>query len=465
MKANNQQNLNLKRKTGEFFTDSLLAKYVATKIMELINPEYVIEPYAGEGELLIPFIEQNIACLANDISPKNVSHLQKDFANKDVKISNDDIIALERKEILTKWNLLDFSDSFLIYTNPPFGTSSTNKLASKKIEYESSTSRNLDINYSDLAKYGKGDLILPAIGKLLDIFSELKRGFLAFYGPLGLFCKRKRYNKLEDALLRDFTFLWGEIFPGDKFANVNKKKPIVVTLWRYQKDNNTQITDLHLFYKDGIIPFKKVPLLKEYWRYDTRKVIKGEIAVQGNDRFNVMAPKMFHLKVEKGGSELVPENLVKPLNLEFIPDELAIGLWSVVVGHRSLTKYPIYVDNAYVHIPNFFQKKVQEVLTLAICSILISELPNNYTNGKIGLDQSNNLVFGNKELTTGVNYLVNKYKHFPIDNFTIDSIIYKLSNINNEKELFKDIKRIIRDKIESNLEKIGYWGFIPIPGK
>ena len=79
-----------------------------------------------------------------------------------------------------------------------------------------------------------------------------------------------------------------------------------------------------------------------------------------------MAPKMFHLQVSKGGSEVVPENLVKPLNLGFTPDELAISLWSVVVGHRSLTNYPLYMDNANVHLPDFTNETVREILVLTI---------------------------------------------------------------------------------------------------
>ena len=112
-------------------------------------------------------------------------------------------------------------------------------------------------------------------------------------------------------------------------------------------------------------------LLNEFWKYDTRKYVRGEIIAQGNDRFNVVAPKMMHLNHKKGGSELVPENIKKSLNVNNIPDELLFGLWSCTVGYRSLTSYPLYMDNAYVHLPDFSKAETQEILALSVLSILI----------------------------------------------------------------------------------------------
>ncbi len=59
--------------------------------------------------------------------------------------------------------------------------------------------------------------------------------------------------------------------------------------------------------------------------YDKREVVEGEIAAQGNDRFNAAVPKMFHLQVEKGGSELIDKYVKKKLNLPHLPDPLVYG--------------------------------------------------------------------------------------------------------------------------------------------
>ena len=448
-----------RRSTGEFFTESSLAKNVGDKILSFINPTCLIEPFAGDGALLQPFLSKNIPCVINDVNPKNYAELKKKFTSNNVNIFNTDFITCKNSVIQSIW-----LQSVLLYTNPPFSTVSTNSLASKKSEYKDSKSRNLSIMYADLEQYGKGDLILPALGKIIELLKTMNHGFFAFYSPLGLFCKRKRYIKVLNALLKDFTFIWGEIFSGKLFNNVSKSKPIVISLWEFRADTNTNITSIKFHYKDSVIPLIPVPLLKEYWRYDTRKRIYGEIAVQGNDRFNVVAPKLFHIKVEKGGSEVVPENLVKALDIGLIPDELALALWSVVVGYRSLTTYPLYVDNAYVHIPDFSTKEVQKILMLTSLSVIITEELNHYTNGKIKIEKdSGSIMFGNSSLTQGVIYLFHEFKYEKVGEENISDILKKLSSKSN---LDKDIKRwrkLLKEKIEGLLQGIGYWDFIPLP--
>jgi hypothetical protein len=467
MTNHDNSDLHSKRSTGEFFTSHDLAHYVEINISKFLLPNIIIEPYAGEGALIEPFIEKNIICILNDKNKDNYVTLKKKFNQKNLLIHNLDFITFEKNLLLNKLNSqsnLDINSTLLFYTNPPFGTISTNRLASKKFEKKQAESRKIDIFYSGLESYGKGDLILPAMGKIIEILKHLGQGYLAFFGPLGIFCKRKRYNMLLDSLLKDFEFLWGEIFSGEQFQSVNKKKPIVLTLWRFKKDFNSSLTNIKLNFEDKVISLKPAPLLKEYWRYDTRKFISGDIVVQGNDRFNVMAPKMFHTAIKKGGSELHPDNLIKPLNVQVIPDELAIGLWSVTVGYRSLTNYPLYMDNAYVHLPDFQQPEVHKILLLAILHVILVEKNLNYTNGQIKYNSNENLIqFGNTRLTKGANDLLIKYKGEIILDQSIISIIKNLNEKSFNMESIKNLKREIREEIETLLLKINYWDFIPIP--
>lgn len=462
MNVNKRLGKGANRSTGEFFTSVDLAQYVGAKILSFIKPDVLLEPYAGEGDLLQPFIDKNIPSIANDIDSDNVSNLEEKYNSRLLTCFNQDFITVNISDIKSKWIKIK-EKSVLIYTNPPFGTRSTNKLATKLSENNGEKSRNISINYGSLDKYGKGDLILPAMGKIINLLHEIGHGYLAFYSPLGLFCKRRRYLKLLNAILEDFEFIWGEIFPGSYFNNVNKRKPICVTLWKYNKQIDYPITSISFNYEKEILALRPVPLLKDYWRYDTRKFIRGEIAVQGNDRFNVMAPKMFHLLVSKGGSEVVPENLIKPLNLGFIPDELAIGLWSVAVGYRSLTNYPLYMDNANVHLPDFKNNTVQEILVLVILFVLLIEYFNQYTHGKIGNNKNSSFFqFGNQSLSKGVNDLLNSQQKYITEDETLDNClqILKTDSINDSD--YKIFRKYLKSELERKINQIGYWDFIPI---
>ena len=149
-----------------------------------------------------------------------------------------------------------------------------------------------------------------------------------------------------------------------------------------------------------------------------------------------------------------------------MPTELLIGIWSCVVGYRSLTEYPLYIDNAYVHLPDFTNSTVQEILTLALLMLLISELSNNYTHGKIGFEGvSNKLHFGGKTLTDGADFLLNTYSIVQVGDSTIGNIfnIIKENNISDSDK--KNIRRSLRTEIETRLDSIKYYEFIPLPLK
>ena len=71
MNRKNDHSLTSRRLTGEFFTKDPLSQYVGSKILSFVEPELVIEPYAGEGTLLHPFLNKNIKCILNDVNQKN----------------------------------------------------------------------------------------------------------------------------------------------------------------------------------------------------------------------------------------------------------------------------------------------------------------------------------------------------------------------------------------------------------
>ena len=294
-------------------------------------------------------------------------------------------------------NAYDFRKNFstlLIYSNPPFGSVSTNKLASKKGEMGESASRKQTIEYvPEFKKYGKGDTLLPLAGRYIELAKLHGNSFLAFFAPMGLFCERERYQKLFNALAKDFQYLKGYVFAGSSFHDVNKTKPIALTIGKYKLNAHTHNVDMKMEFldkngKNKTIFFEKMPLLKDGWLYDRRdkRPVKNEIAVQHCETFNAPIPKVFHLELKKGGSELIPENVIRPLGVEELPDELFYGLWSVSVGAKTYGKslssslHPIYFDNAYVHLPDFTRKETQEILAYAA---LYSRV-YNYAEDRIG---------------------------------------------------------------------------------
>ncbi|OLS21672.1 MAG: hypothetical protein HeimC3_34260 [Candidatus Heimdallarchaeota archaeon LC_3] len=455
----------IRRQKGKYFTQEDVGIITSRYIMEYVDPDFILEPYVGGGSLIEPFLLYNIEMTVNDISKGHIDLLHKKLAGNKITFFARDFILTPINEIIDEWSIPKSAKKpILVYSNPPFGTSATNWLAMKKNEKQS-ISRKIKIDYGGLDElYGKGDLVIPAIAKMIETIKTLGKGYLAFFSPFGIFCGRLRYNKLLTQILKNFEFLYGEVFSGDKFHDVSKKKPISFTIWKYTPNINTDHESLNFIFEGESVNFKRMVLLNEGWRYDTRKYVHGEITVQGNDRFNVAAPKMIHLKIDKGGSELIPENIKIELKIPNLPSELLYGLWSCAIGHRSLTDHPVIIDNAYVHLPEFAEIKVQEILTYTAISMLIAELLNNYTGDKMGfIGMGRKFTFGNEKLTQGVEYLINTYKDSSLGNSTIETIFELLKSTPNPEDIDKTIRQDIRDEIEKRLEEIGYYDFIPIP--
>jgi hypothetical protein len=207
-----------------------------------------------------------------------------------------------------------------------------------------------------------------------------------------------------------------------------------------------------------------VPLLKDGWKYDETENHFGEIMVQHCETFNSAPPKMFHLQPEKGGSEVVAQNVKIPLNVPHLCDPILYALWSVTVGYRAIVTPPVVFDNCYVHLPDFKDPRVQEILALSALYVLIGELTNNYCNGKIGfVGMSRVFVFGGSELTGSVNYLLFTYGALKIEGSrSLKDVFEALRKESDSNKIDKNLRSLIREQIKVRLEEIGYWDFLPI---
>ncbi|WXG43958.1 MAG: hypothetical protein WED04_08005 [Promethearchaeati archaeon SRVP18_Atabeyarchaeia-1] len=462
-----------RREYGVFWTEEEIGDKVADEILGLTKPDYVVEPCVGGGSLIKNIVPQ-IKGAMNDISSSHIENCKKIFSGYEWKFTTLDVVNTLTDVLIKAWDV-PADKKLLLYTNPPFGTTSTNVLVSKKGEMNGKLSRKQSSTVVGqeyprvLEKYGKGDLFLPIVGRLIEIAKAHETCCLAFFSPFGLFCGRERYMKLLTALLKDFRFLKGYIFAGNYFHDISKIKPIAFTIWEYAPNTNSKHLDLSFEFVDKSggtkkTVFKKMPLLKDGWAYDNREVIRGEIAVQHCDTFNAPAPKVFHLDVAKGGSEVVPENVKKVVGIPNVPDELFYGLWSVSVGARafwtSMTDilHPIYFDNAYVHLPDTSRRETLEILAYSALHALFA----NYAKEKIGFFGTNKVFrFGGESLTKGVEYLFNLCK---------DCLVYDGHTIGEVVELIRQSKvdtakcrKGMKDEVSKRLDQIGYWDYVPIP--
>ena len=377
-----------RRLSGVFWTEREIGDMLADEIMQLVNPDYVVEPCVGGGSLIeniVPLVKGAM----NDVSTAHVENCKKIFDGYAWKFTAFDITNTTSDNLLRNWGVPE-GKKLLLYTNPPFGTSSASRLMSKKKEMIGKTSRKIVIKYPrNLEKYGKGNLFMPIVGRLVEIAKIQKTCYLAFFAPFGLFCGRRRYKKLLTALTKDFYFLKGYVFAGNNFHDINKTLPIALTIWLYKSNAHTEHLDLNFDFidKNGTIKkieFKKMPLIKDRWRYrDGSKYVKNKtknaIGAPRCDAFNVPNIKIFGINLKEGsGAEISPDNLKSnQILIQNVPSELVYGLWSVAVGKHvfgtslSYSQHPIYFEQAYVHLPDFRQKETIEILAYSALNQLI----------------------------------------------------------------------------------------------
>ncbi len=460
-----------RRKSGVFWTHNSVADLAKDIIVQKLTPTFIFEPFVGGGSLVQGF-SKSCRGVLNDLDEHILDSLKGSFNSSKWTFYRKNIHCVSLHE-LEQWIDLDREDVFLIYTNPPFGTSSTNALVSKSEEMESAISRSIEIKYGSTQEeeklirstYGAGDLFLPAIGKLIELIKRKSTGYLAFFCPSGVFLGRTRYKKLFKEILKNFEFIYGEIFSGKNFDDVSKQKAIAFTIWKYHKDANTEKTSLKFVFEGNQYQLKKCALLKDGWKYDEREDEEGEIMVQHCETFNSAPPKMFHIQPSKGGSALVQKNVKKELNIPRLCEPLIYGLWSITVGYRAIVTPPVVFDNCYVHLPDFTDPIVQEILALSALFALVAELLNNYCNGKIGFfGPSKQLRFGGKELTDSVEFLFQMFGAVGVDHDkTISNVLESLKNQSNPDNIDKNLRKNIRERIRERLDRIGYWKSLPIP--
>jgi len=460
-----------RRERGVFWTEAEIGDMLADEIMKLTKPDFVVEPCVGGGSLVKKIVPQ-VNGTMNDISVSHVNNCKKIFEGYNWNFTTFDVVNTTSDNLIEGWKI-PTGKVLLLYTNPPFGTASTNILASKRSELmNGNVSRNQKIVVpSTLLKYGKGDLFLPIVGRLVEIAKKQQNCYLAFFSPFGLFCGRKRYMNLFSALMKDFTFLKGYVFAGYNFHDINKTLPIALSIWECKPNTLTKHNDLSFDFIDKnaenkTLRFKELPLLKDSWKYDQRDkgIVKGEIVVQDCERFNAPAPKVIHLNPRKGGSEMIPENVIKPLGIPNLPDELVYGLLSVAVGKHafgtslSVSLHPIYFEQCYVHLPDFTKREALEVLAYSALGVLLK----NYAEDRIGFFGTNRVFrFGNERLTKGVEYLFNLCKDCPVyDSLTIGEVfeLFRKSKIDTTK-----LRKGLIHAVTARLSQIGYWDHVPIP--
>ncbi len=460
-----------RRAGGVFWTEAEIGDNLADEILKLTNPDYVVEPCVGGGSLIKKIVPK-VRGTMNDISVPHVENCKRIYDGHNWKFTTLDIVRNNTEELIKAWEVPS-EKPLLLYTNPPFGTASTNRLASKRNELMDGTvSRAQKITVpSALLKYGKGDLFLPIVGRLIEIAKVQKTCYLAFFSPFGLFCGRKRYVDLFNAVAKDFAFLKGYVFAGYNFHDINKTLPIALSVWKYSPNVHTKHTNLIFEFidrngKNKNLHFKEMPLLKDYWSYDKRDkgVLKNEITAPPSERFNSPSPKIIHLNPSQGGSEMIPENVKKRIGITNLPDELVYGLWGCAVGlgafRTSLSNplFPIYFRDAYIHMPDFTNKKTLEILAYVTLEVLLK----NYAEDWIGFFGTNRVFrFGNERLTNGIKYLLDLCKDAPTYEGNTIGDAFKL--IEQSKVDVTKLRKSLKDEVSKRLIAIGYWDYIPIP--
>lgn len=166
-----------RRFRGRFFTKDKIGEEIS-KISEAIKPDYIIEPYVGAGTLIDSLVEQYKGAM-NDINKGFIDILEKKYNGRGWIFTYINTITTPYEVLIKQWKIPK-NKTVLILTNPPFGTSATNILVSKKGEIkDGNESRKVKIDYGGLGDtYGRGDLVIPAIGKLIEIIKKLKGDFL-----------------------------------------------------------------------------------------------------------------------------------------------------------------------------------------------------------------------------------------------------------------------------------------------
>ena len=536
--SDEEERIEVRREYGRFFTSEHIENgRIGEWILNVCRglnpqPDLVIEPYVGSGNLISSIIDcEDYIGVGNDIASFHVDHLFQVYNDSSWIFTDLDVLNTKTVSLIQKWKI-DEESELLLLTNPPYGDVFVNETGSKRDELKEKNARRIKLTIPDTlaTSYGKRDIVLPAIGKLIDLCKARKKGgsTLAFFSPHALFCGKMKYNRLYRKLLKDFRFVKGFLFSGKQFNSVSEEKTIAFTIWRYHENINTDPLSVSFHYNNDLIQFKEMPLLKDHWRYrDGNKRCKHKsvpfLGVKMCVGFNTLNPKfitMFPSKKarERQLTEYVKEsreNLEKlagmdreqllhksislmnkrqrtgeanvakicSCNLEMEitnegnwPSELILSLWSTIVGHRSMTRAPLHFDNTYVHLPDFEDPHVMEIVTLGLVYVIIEQIqnPTEYSEGNIGfkgLGSTRKFQFkdntGDCDYSNDVIDMIEKYAHVSLrSGISIKEIYEELrdANVAKEKEKFNKYRTELKKEVQSRVEQIGYFGnYMPFP--
>ena len=432
---------------GAYYTEKELSIMCGRKTILLINLDWVGEPMAGAGSIMIPFRDQMyFNGWLNDYHHDTANVLRSEYSKYGYIVTEKDIIEMSEDEIV---KLVGNAKNPLFITNPPWSSS---RGAAKQI------------NYGDLGdEFGRGNQIYPTIGKIIRVIKKLGRGHLAFFSKFNILCERKSHNKFLNKLVNNFEFVYGSIWSGKGFNDIREEIPVSFTIWKFGGKTELDKIEFELF-GQTIVKFKRMKLLKDVWKYNNQKLNTGELVVPRNDYFQCPQIKVLGDYI-KNGSEMSQKNVLKSLGLKNIPDELVLGLWCSVVGKNSLGRssadgYPLHFGGAYTHLPDFTKKETLEILAYSLLYVYIAP---NYSGGLIGVVGSKKLLkFGkSKRLNNGAKYLFDTYGNLSIGKQIIKEIIEDLKRDEKKDNWRSDIKK----EISNRLDKIGYWDYIPLPRK
>jgi len=454
-----------RRQGGRFFTKDTIAKTV-TDIVDELHPEFIVEPYVGAGSLIENLVEKYPGA-ANDIKTDDIAVLKDKYEGLPWTFTNLDMFTTPTDELIEKMGIpRDKMVAFV--TNPPWGTSMTNRLVSKHNEVVRGSGRRVDINYGGLDKiYGRGNIIIPAVSRMIEMIKIIKNGFLIMFSPLGIFCGRKQYNKLFKAILKNFTFLEGYIISGDNFEGTSEKIPVALTIWKYILNKNTTIDDLSLLLNETIIKFKRSEFLKDTIKHIVIDGKQSELGAIWSTEFNKPGFKSIYFGLHRGGVQMIPDIIKIDANILNIPSELVYTLWAICVGTSALIQHELQFEQAYVHLPDFNRQETMEILAYTTLHTIIYESISSkkYCEGQIGfVGMSRVFKFGNDRLTAGAKYLVETYGDCQVGDSTIRDVFNHVKETPNETDEYHLlIRKQIREQIKSRLDAIGYWDYIPIP--
>jgi len=469
--------LDVRRKRGKYWSNLGVSEIATELVRDLVDPTFIFEPFVGGGSLVRGIVKE-VPGVVNDIDAGMVNLLEKEWEGYGWKFHGKNFLTTPIADVMENWGLPKETERFLIYTNPPFGTSSTNRMASK--EGEVKESRKNEIQYGTEGKeakyfgdrYGRGDLCLPSIAHMIEVIKRRGNGYIAFFSPFGVMLGRSRYVKILRSLLKDFEFIYGEVFNGEMFNGINNDKAISFTIWAYKQNIQTSHESLLFLYEDKEYGLKKTHLLKDYWYYgdgDKKVLNKTDsslLSIPRNERFCISSSKLFGVDMKPGsGATVSKENVKIDADIENVPSEMIYSLWCSIFGYHTYIDHPFPFSDCYLHLPDFNDIVSNEVLAYIIIYNISTEMKVNRTKGRIGFIGMNRIFkFGGERLTKGAQYLIDTFGSQPVgENETIKSVFDKLKDGQDPDEIDKSLRIYIRGEIQKRLDQIGYWDYLPIP--